>query len=446
MSRALRRIERVFTGASARNRTTAVVGAVLIVAIFAIGLIASDPREPAAILFGIPVVLVALALGGGAGIAAGLGAGILFSIAALAQDDTVSSFQIGYRVLILTFLGALTGWLSRRVDESEREAEHLLELAHDGIWTIDEEGRTTYANPRLAELLGTTTDELLRTPPERWLGDKRELPNRLARRREGISEQYETTLHRADGTTLWALVSATPLHGRGSLKLVTDISDRRRAEKELRRSEATLAEAQATAHLGSWDWDVRADVVRWSDELYRIFGIDPAEGDVNYDEYLARMHPDERDVVQQNVRRAFETHEGFAFRHRVVRSDGSIRVVDSTGNVSVEDGEVVRMNGTTLDVTERVAAEDAAVAAREELALQGELARRAVELNDDVVQGLALTGYLLSAGDTVGARDALATTLGQAQDLVGDLIGAEVAAGSLRRERPAEPGPPESEA
>ncbi len=443
MKRVTAWIEQALSQVAARNRVTALVGSLLLLAVFAIGLVASDPREPSAILFGIPVVLIALALGTAAGAGAGLVSGLLFLFAAVTQSADTSHFQVGYRVAILTFLGAVTGWLSRRLDETEREAARLLQLAHDGVWTIDDEGRTTYANPRLAELLGTSVDELLGTPPERWVGEERELPARLDRRRHGVSEQYETTLRRADGTFLWVLISATPLdsrrgRARGSLKLVTDIGDRRHADEELRRSEAALAEAQSIAHLGSWEWDVRADVVRWSAELYRIFGVDPDEGDVTYAEYLARIHPDERATIESNVQRAFETGEGFAFRHRAVHPDGSVRVIDSTGNVTREDGDVVRMAGTAHDVTDRVEAEEAARAAREQLALQAELGRRAVELNDEVVQGLAVTGYLLSAGDIAGARDALAATLGRAQDLVGDLIGADVEAGSLRRDRPAE--------
>lgn len=424
--------------ATRRNSAIALAGAVLIFAVFVAGLAASDPREPSAILFAIPVVLIALALGARVGSAAGVLAGALFWIGAVAQEGGVSDFQIAYRVVILAFLGSLTGWLSRRLTEQEEDARQLLELAHDGVWTIDASGRTTYANPRLAELLGTTVDELLGSPAARWLGESGERSERLDGSRHGASEQYETTLRRADGSPLPVRVSATALErGRGSLKVVSDIGDRRRAESELRRSEASLAEAQAIAHLGSWEWDVRADVIRWSDELYRIFGVDQAEGDVSYAEYLTRLHPEDRASVEGMVRTAFETHEGFAFRHRVLRPDGSVRVVDSTGSVTLAGDEVVRMAGTAHDVTERVAAEEEALAAREQLALEEERGRRAVELNDEVVQGLALSGYLLAGGRPDAARDVLAATLGRAQGLVGDLIGPDVEAGSLRRDRPA---------
>jgi PAS domain S-box-containing protein len=224
----------------------------------------------------------------------------------------------------------------------------------------------------------------------------------------------------------------TPRSGRRTLgaligALVTRLGS---AEEELRRSEARLAEAQRIAHVGSWDWDVRGDRITWSAELHRIYGLQPGSVDLSYDAYLSRVHPDDRDRVDGIVRSAFETHLPFAFSHRAIRSDGTIRVLDSRGHVVAEDGVIVRMAGTAHDVTERAEVE-------EQLAVSAELRRRAVELNDTVVQSLAVAHYRLVRGDP-DAAEAVRAALESAKELVRDLLGDDVhAPGSLRRETPA---------
>jgi len=201
-------------------------------------------------------------------------------------------------------------------------------------------------------------------------------------------------------------------------------------EEELRRSEARLAEAQRIAHVGSWEWDVRGDRVTWSAELHRIHGIEPGEAELSYETFLARVHPEDRDRVDGIVRSSFETYEPFAFTHRAIRPDGTIRVLDSRGHVVAEDGVIVRMAGTAHDVTERAEVE-------EQLAVSAELRRRAVELNDTVVQSLAVAHYRLERGDPE-ASEAVRAALESAKELVHDLLGDEaLAPGSLRRETPA---------
>ena len=202
------------------------------------------------------------------------------------------------------------------------------------------------------------------------------------------------------------------------------------AEEELRRSEARLAEAQQIAQLGSWEWDVRGDRVTWSAELHRIHGVERKGVELSYETFLAHVHPDDRDRVDGIVRSSFETHEPFAFTHRAIRADGTIRILDSRGHVVAEDGVIVRMAGTAHDVTERAEVE-------EQLAVSAELRRRAVELNDTVVQGLAVAHYRLERNDPEAA-EAVRAALERAKELVHDLLGdAAPEPGSLRRETPA---------
>lgn len=107
----------------------------------------------------------------------------------------------------------------------------------------------------------------------------------------------------------------------------------------------------------SWNWDIAADHVTWSDELFRIYGLAPGETDVTYDSFLARVHPDDRGLVDKAVRHAYETGHPFVFEHRVVRPDGSVRWCHSRGEVLLADGTPTRMFGTAHDITDRKRAE-----------------------------------------------------------------------------------------
>jgi PAS domain S-box-containing protein len=135
--------------------------------------------------------------------------------------------------------------------------------------------------------------------------------------------------------------------------------DRKQAEDALRRSEALLAEAQATAHLGSWSWDVPSNQVVWSDELYRIYGVKQQDSLGSYETFLELVHPDDRAQVAETVRLAMERGEDYVVLHRLVRPDGTVRWIHGRGAVALgPGGEVVRIHGTAEDVTERKAAED----------------------------------------------------------------------------------------
>jgi diguanylate cyclase (GGDEF)-like protein/PAS domain S-box-containing protein len=123
-------------------------------------------------------------------------------------------------------------------------------------------------------------------------------------------------------------------------------------------SERALAEAQRLAGIGSWDWDVVADTTTWSDELYRIVGVERATFEIGYESYFERMHPDDRDPLRRALETALRDAAPFQLEHRVTRPDGEERTIESRGRVEVDaNGRVVRILGTGQDVTERRVAE-----------------------------------------------------------------------------------------
>lgn len=124
---------------------------------------------------------------------------------------------------------------------------------------------------------------------------------------------------------------------------------------------AALEEAQALTHLGSWQWDVASGAIIWSDELYRIYGLKPEEHDqVSFDEFMGMIHADDRERVRGIIYTAYETTKPFEFEHRIVRPNKTERILHGKGRVVTDDsGSVVRMLGTSQDITERKKAEEA---------------------------------------------------------------------------------------
>lgn len=102
-----------------------------------------------------------------------------------------------------------------------------------------------------------------------------------------------------------------------------------------------------------WNWDIAADRVTWSDELYRLYGLEPREFRASYQAFLERVHPADRERVHLIVSQALRDHQPFTFRHRLVRPDGTVRELYAEGFVEVgTDGRPVRMYGTSQDVTD----------------------------------------------------------------------------------------------
>ncbi|MBI4548187.1 MAG: PAS domain S-box protein [Ignavibacteriae bacterium] len=142
-------------------------------------------------------------------------------------------------------------------------------------------------------------------------------------------------------------------------ELQEEINERKRAEEKIKKSEMLLSEAQQVSHLGSWEWDIPTDTVTWSDELYRLYGIEPHSISINYESFLMRVHPEDRSFIDETVRRSYESHEPFAFDHRIVLPDGGIRWLYGRGRVIVDgSGKAIRMMGTSQDITERKLAEE----------------------------------------------------------------------------------------
>lgn len=130
------------------------------------------------------------------------------------------------------------------------------------------------------------------------------------------------------------------------------------SDERLRKSEASLANAQRIARLGNWDWDIINNTLFWSDEIYRIFDLPPQEFGATYEAFLNFVHPDDREFLQRSVDEALYEKKPYAIDHRIVLPGGTTRIVHEHAETVWDDsGRPIRMTGTVQDVTEHKAAE-----------------------------------------------------------------------------------------
>ena len=210
--------------------------------------------------------------------------------------------------------------------------------------------------------------------------------------------------------------------GDGFLAVFHDVTESRRAEADLRASEARLAEAQRIAGLGVWEWDIRRDRVVWSDELFRIFGVSPAEYTPSYQGSIDRVHAEDRDRVASVLEEAVRGGRPFTFDQRIVRPDGTVRLLHCGGRVTLDEkGRPTRMLGVCDDITERSQAERALTEARADIERRRFAERQAAQINEGIIDGLVTAMRALDEGDARAVRQAMTQTLEQASRIVTDL-------------------------
>ncbi|MCP4750722.1 MAG: PAS domain-containing protein [Proteobacteria bacterium] len=141
-------------------------------------------------------------------------------------------------------------------------------------------------------------------------------------------------------------------------QLTREIDQRKNSEKALAESEKSLAEAQKIARIGNWSWDIVTDTLQWSDEIFRIFNVQPQEFEATYEAFLNFVHPDDRKNVRQVVEAAFFRKDPYDIEHRIILKNGIERQVHEQGEVTFDQsGQPIRMIGIVQDITERYQSE-----------------------------------------------------------------------------------------
>jgi two-component system, cell cycle sensor histidine kinase and response regulator CckA len=262
--------------------------------------------------------------------------------------------------------GICTDITERKQSEAAlREANDALQALIDAsplaILTLDVDGTVRSWNAAAEQMFGWTAHEALgrRVPfvtEDQW--PEFEALWELVAAGKTLSGA-EVHRRRRDGTGIEMSIYAAPLRREdgsisGALATVADITERKRAEEALRRSEASLAHAQRIARLGNWDLDLVRNELRWSEQIYPIFGFVPGQVDDLSTAFWSSVHPADREAVREAVRATRQHARPYDVEHRIVRPDGSERIVREQAEVLLnEAGSPVWMIGTVQDVTER---------------------------------------------------------------------------------------------
>ena len=286
----------------------------------------------------------------------------------------------------------------KRAEEERARLVAIVESSDDAIIAKTLDGIITSWNTGAEKLYGYTAEETVGRPISMLVPPERpdEIPRILESIRRGERvDHFETVRVTKDGRRLDISLTVSPIKNSagaivGASTIARDITERKRVEEELIKSESSLSAAQRIAHLGNWDYDIARDEAYWSDELYRIFGFAPQEFVPTYKKFLDLVHPDDKELLRREVRAAlYGAHERghSSVDYRVVRPDGEVRFVSTQYEV-VRDasGRPVRLIGTIHDVTERKRVEEALKEVRE-----AERRRIARDLHDGVLQDLSYT-------------------------------------------------------
>jgi PAS domain S-box-containing protein len=264
----------------------------------------------------------------------------------------------------LRMVGTNTDIHDRKEAEAKLQQQiAAIEAATDGIAVLNENHEFVYLNTAHVRLFGyEKAEELL---GRLWLElyDEDEGQRLQAELCPTLSTlqtwRGEAIAKRKDGSTFPQEVSLTIVDGVGLICVCQDISDRKQAQHQLQQSESKLLEAQRIAHLGSWDYDTATQTVNWSDELFRIHGLDNHQITPTIAEIIESIHPDDRALWQHHVNQGLQNNQAYEFDFRIVRPDGSLGYLSAKGQPVVNAiGEVIQLFGTVLDVTTRKQAEE----------------------------------------------------------------------------------------
>ncbi len=235
----------------------------------------------------------------------------------------------------------------------------LLDGLTDGLFILDEDWRFIYVNEPAVQMLSPVSGELLGTHAWTTFAEAIGGPSYEAYHRaraEGVpvtTTEFYAPLGRSFE------IRAYPID-RNLVVLFRDITDLQQAEEELREYAERMSEAERIARFGAWKWDIARDELRWSDNLKRIFGVEAGGFGGTVEDFVGRLHPDDRGRVWGAVERAMITLEPFTFEERIVRPDGAERMLLTEGRVIVgEDGVAESLVGVCHDVTDRAQAERA---------------------------------------------------------------------------------------
>jgi PAS domain S-box-containing protein len=298
-------------------------------------------------------------------------------------------------------VGTLADVTAEALAEGERSRfQALVQNSRDVIAIIDESGMCSYVSSAVTSVSGFSPEEVIGTrgvdfihpdDRERVLADLIDIaaiPD--------ATKVVEVRTRNKSGEWIWVEIRAANRLDdpfiQGIVLNYHDISDRRAAKTLLTESEALLADGQALANVGSFTWDLLTDELAFSDEQYRLLGLEPGSKEPSFEALVETIHPDDREEFITRARASAETGAPFEMSIRFVLPDGSLRWILDRGEVVMEDGKPVRLIGMTHDITAQKLAEDERASLMEHQSALAEQLRMLLDSTGEGIYGLDAAG------------------------------------------------------
>ena len=238
----------------------------------------------------------------------------------------------------------------------------VTEFSDDAIFTCDPDWRITSWSAPTARLFGLAPGDALGQPFAMLFPDHLQPEVHAVRVRVAAGEEIrhlETEMLRADGLEMPVSLSICPIGdavtlSRTLVMIVRDVTERVLAQATLASVEGRLREGEALAHLGSWMWDRRTGVVQWSEEYYRIHGVEPLDFDGTLDSFLAAIHDEDRDRMRHIMEASAASGTSLEAEYRALHPDGRVRLVRVRAEPTFGSaGTAVGLSGVGQDITDR---------------------------------------------------------------------------------------------
>jgi PAS domain S-box-containing protein len=325
----------------------------------------------------------------------------VFESAHLRKDGSVMPVEVNSRLLEYegrnVYLSVIRDITERKREEGiARERglfiESIVNLSTDVLYIYDlVEQRNVYSNEGISAVLGYSPEDMQAMGdrllpelmhPEDFKSYLEETVPRYARAEDKESITHKFRMRDKSGAWHW-LDCKEIVYRRGSdgsprqiFGVVHDVTEQTRAEEELKSQEKRLAESQRIAHVGSWEHNLETNQVFWSDELFRLLGLDPEKDDADFDIFFSMVHPDDQQRLKKAVEETLQKQTPFNIEYRFVLRDGTTRIIHAQAELLPDSsGKPVILSGTGQDITERRQAENALIESEGRLRESQEVAK-----------------------------------------------------------------------